>query len=118
VCQIDYMDCTGCHQLNRVLTTADSRCESAANPTCSGEWIDGAGVPNQSADDNGMIAEPVYCPGGSAANVMKGIANLGGEAAFVGMVGKDEVGRPRCTSCIQIIHSLEASGYGYQPLRV
>ena len=40
-----------------------------------------------------MVAEPVYCPGGSAANVMKGIANLGGESAFVGMIGKDEVGR-------------------------
>jgi len=39
------------------------------------------------------VAEPVYCPGGSSANVMKGIANLGGEAAFVGMLGRDEMGR-------------------------
>lgn len=59
---------------------------------CSREWVDGAGLPNLSTDD-AMVAEPVYCPGGSAANVMKGIANLGGEASFVGMVGKDEVGR-------------------------
>lgn len=71
---------------------------------CSGECIDGAGDTDQSADDANdggvggvgrgcAVAEPVYCPGGSAANVMKGIANLGGEAAFVGMVGRDEVGR-------------------------
>jgi hypothetical protein len=37
--------------------------------------------------------DPKHCPGGSAANVTKGIANLGGEAAFVGMVGRDAVGR-------------------------
>ena len=59
--------------------------------------MDGAGTPTQSTDEATdeatMVAEPVYCPGGSAANVMKGIANLGGESAFVGMIGKDEVGR-------------------------
>ena len=37
--------------------------------------------------------EPTYCPGGSAANVAKGVANLGGDAAFVGMIGRDDVGR-------------------------
>ena len=65
---------------------------------CAGEWVDGAGIPNVTTDEGGTmqetnVAEPTYCPGGSAANVMKGIANLGGEAAFVGMVGRDDVGR-------------------------
>lgn len=61
---------------------------------CSGEWIDGAGVPTETFDNEAaLMAEPVFCPGGSAANVMKGVANLGGEAAFVGMVGSDDVGR-------------------------
>ena len=31
--------------------------------------------------------------GGSASNTMRGIACLGGDATFVGMVGKDEVGK-------------------------
>ena len=61
---------------------------------CGDEWVDGAGVPTATADENDSY-EPSFCPGGSAANVCKGIANLslGCDAAFVGMVGRDDVGR-------------------------
>ena len=63
---------------------------------CADEWVDGAGVPNETMDEeSGSAWQPSYCPGGSAANVCKGIANLsaGCEATFVGMVGRDEVGK-------------------------
>ncbi len=36
---------------------------------------------------------PIKCPGGSAANVCHGFANLSLEAAFIGSVGNDENGR-------------------------
>jgi sugar/nucleoside kinase (ribokinase family) len=62
---------------------------------CGDEWVDGAGVPTATADEEEDSCEPSFCPGGSAANVCKGIANLslGCDAAFVGMVGRDDVGR-------------------------
>ena len=62
---------------------------------CGDEWVDGAGVPTATADEEDDSCEPSFCPGGSAANVCKGIANLslGCDAAFVGMVGRDDVGR-------------------------
>ena len=62
---------------------------------CGDEWVDGAGVPTATADEEDDSCEPSFCPGGSAANVCKGIANLslGCDAAFVGMIGRDDVGR-------------------------
>ena len=62
---------------------------------CGDEWVDGAGVPTATADEEDNSYEPSFCPGGSAANVCKGIANLslGCDAAFVGMIGRDDVGR-------------------------
>jgi sugar/nucleoside kinase (ribokinase family) len=62
---------------------------------CGDEWVDGAGVPTATADEEEDSCEPSFCPGGSAANVCKGIANLslGCDAAFVGMIGRDDVGR-------------------------
>ena len=62
---------------------------------CGDEWVDGAGVPTATADEEDHSYEPSFCPGGSAANVCKGIANLslGCDAAFVGMIGRDDVGR-------------------------
>lgn len=62
---------------------------------CAREWIQGGAAGADGADprdDSVAAPEPTYCPGGSAANVMKGIANLGGEAAFVGMIASDDVG--------------------------
>ena len=62
---------------------------------CAREWIQGGAAGADGADprdDSVAAPEPTYCPGGSAANVMKGIANLGGEAAFVGMIARDDVG--------------------------
>ena len=35
---------------------------------CGDEWVDGAGVPTATADENDSY-EPSFCPGGSAANV-------------------------------------------------
>ena len=70
---------------------------------CSGEWVDGGTRTDPEAADSSSTAtatatatalvEPTYCPGGSAANVMKGVANLGGVASFVGMIAADDVGR-------------------------
>ena len=77
---------------------------------CSGEWVDGGARTDAEAADSSSTAdsssaaataataatalvEPTYCPGGSAANVMKGVANLGGAASFVGMIAADDVGR-------------------------
>ena len=60
---------------------------------CGGEWVDFSGDDgDDGASASVSVATPECCPGGSAANVMKGIANLGGAASFVGMIGKDETG--------------------------
>lgn len=65
---------------------------------CGEQWIAGAGSFNQASESfsehlpDGNPMEPSYCPGGSAANVAKGVANLGGDAAFVGMIGRDDIG--------------------------
>lgn len=37
--------------------------------------------------------EKIYAPGGSVANTIDGIAHLGGDAAFIGKVGKDDLGK-------------------------
>ena len=65
---------------------------------CGEQWIAGAGSFDQASESfseylpDGNPMEPSYCPGGSAANVAKGVANLGGDAAFVGMIGRDDIG--------------------------
>ena len=64
---------------------------------CGEQWITGAGAletPSRSFSEDvpAQGVEPTYCPGGSAANVAKGVANLGGDAAFVGMIGRDDIG--------------------------
>ena len=64
---------------------------------CGEQWITGAGeleTPSRSFSEDvpAQGVEPTYCPGGSAANVAKGVANLGGDAAFVGMIGRDDIG--------------------------
>ena len=64
---------------------------------CGEQWITGAGAletPSRSFSEDvpSQGVEPTYCPGGSAANVAKGVANLGGDAAFVGMIGRDDIG--------------------------
>ena len=64
---------------------------------CGEQWITGAGAletPSRSFSEDvpAQGVEPTYCPGGSAANVAKGVANLGGDAAFV---GDDRRGRHR-----------------------
>ena len=64
---------------------------------CGEQWITGAGeleTPSRSFSEDvpAQGVEPTYCPGGSAANVAKAVANLGGDAAFVGMIGRDDIG--------------------------
>ena len=64
---------------------------------CGEQWITGAGAletPSRSFSEDvpAQGVEPTYCPGGSAANVAKAVANLGGDAAFVGMIGRDDIG--------------------------
>ncbi len=46
----------------------------------------------RAADLYGRMAAGVEASGGSAANTVAGVANLGGRAAFIGKVAKDELG--------------------------
>ncbi|PNH05118.1 hypothetical protein TSOC_008659 [Tetrabaena socialis] len=53
------------------------------------------GAMEQLLEDAGKQSELVRIPGGSAANVIKGVANIGGGGVvcrFVGMIGRDETG--------------------------
>ena len=46
----------------------------------------------RATDLYGRMAAGVEASGGSAANTIAGVANLGGRAAFIGKVAKDELG--------------------------
>jgi sugar/nucleoside kinase (ribokinase family) len=64
---------------------------------CAEAWVDGGyGEPDASTnhDTTNHTWEPSFCPGGSAANVCKGVVNLsaGCVSRFVGMIGSDDVG--------------------------
>lgn len=39
------------------------------------------------------VFEKIYAPGGSVANTVDGLAHLGAEAAFIGKVGEDDLGK-------------------------
>lgn len=52
---------------------------------------------------------PVFIPGGSGANVIRGLANLGRKCALVGKVGNDEIGK-------HLLHTIR--DLGIQPLYI
>jgi sugar/nucleoside kinase (ribokinase family) len=63
------------------------------------ERIPGENYGTELIDYPGLVAllkeskkKPILMPGGSAANALKGLANLGINCAMIGKIGKDEVG--------------------------
>ena len=46
--------------------------------------------------------EKILAPGGSVANTIDGLAHLGADAAFVGKVGKDELGKKYADGLLKI----------------
>ena len=61
-----------------------------------------------------LLRTPIHAePGGSCANTMQGIAQLGGRTAYCGKVGADEYGRVFAPVCRQV-----AAEYGHTDVEV
>ena len=72
-----------------VQLTDDAHLDKLGLPKGSMQLVDSA--QNQSVQEYIAAMDKQMIAGGSAGNTMRGIACLGGSAAFVGMVGKDNV---------------------------
>jgi sugar/nucleoside kinase (ribokinase family) len=83
-----------------VKLTSDNILQKNNLPKGSMTLVDAATSASINNQTEGL--DKIFAPGGSVANTVDGLAHLGANAAFIGKVGNDELGKSYCDGLIKI----------------